>query len=132
MVFPLFLLLNYMTKSLLSLLVLATLSACSAIPVDNGAARIDFVAMTPPHCASLGEIVGTQGNWFTADITPDGSMMLGARNQLRNKANQLGANVVVIEDRNHSSRGIQGGMYNSSIVGHAYLCLGRPPAMVRP
>ncbi|MDO9177103.1 MAG: DUF4156 domain-containing protein [Agitococcus sp.] len=114
-----------MKKILICTVVLCCLSACSAIPVENEAARIDFVSSVPNKCASLGEIVGTQGNWFTSDVTPDANLMLGARNQLKNKASLLGANVVVIEDKNHSGRGLRGGMYNSSVVGHAYLCMDR-------
>lgn len=107
------------------------LVACTAVSVNTEAMRVEFTAQTPANCESLGEIVGTQGNWFTSAWTHDADLILGARNQLRNKANALGANLVVIEDKNHSGRGISSGVHNSSVVGHAYLCLGRPPTIIR-
>lgn len=42
--------------------------------------------------------MGSQGNWFTGDVTSNKNLVIGARNELRNEAYKLGANVVYVQD----------------------------------
>ena len=114
-----------MNKSI-TLISLFLLSACAAKPVSVGAERV-FVSQQkpPPECQFVGEVQGTQGNFWTAEFTSDRNLLTGARNEMRNQALLLGANYVLIEtqSQSHNTAGTSlGGTYSSVIIGNAYKC----------
>lgn len=51
-----------------------------------------------PDCRYLGEIVGSEGHWYTYLFISNTNLTQGALNDLQNKANTIGANVVFIND----------------------------------
>ena len=102
------------------------LANCAAKQVNPGAERI-FVSNQepPPSCWYLGEVHGTQGNFWTAEFTSDRNLLTGARNEMRNQAQILGANYVLIETQSHSHNTANyslGGTFSSVIIGNAYRC----------
>ena len=48
------------------------------------------------NCTFLGEVTGSQGNFFTGGWTSNSNLETGARNDLKNQAYSMGGNVVVI------------------------------------
>jgi hypothetical protein len=73
----------------------------------------------------MGEVQGSQGNFWTSEFTSDRNLLTGARNEMRNQALSLGANYVVVETQSHShnTAGYSlGGTYASVIIGNAYKC----------
>ncbi len=48
------------------------------------------------ECTFLGEVTGSQGNFFTGGWTSNSNLETGARNDLKNQALTKGGNVVVI------------------------------------
>ena len=99
-------------------------SACSAKEAMPGAERVDIVVEkpNPKKCTYVGEIVGSQGNWFTGDYTADKELIKGARNELRNEAYKLGGNVVYMQQ---TTMGSSFGSYGNTIatnIGKAYKC----------
>jgi len=73
----------------------------------------------------LGEVQGTQGNFWTADFTSDSKLINGARNELRNAAFALRADYVKIETESYSDNTSDialGGTYSAVIIGNAYHC----------
>jgi hypothetical protein len=105
---------------------IAFLTACSAKQVSPGAEKI-FVSENPPPqgCLYMGEVQGSQGNFWTSEFTSDRNLLTGARNEMRNQALSLGANYVVVETQSHShnTAGYSlGGTYASVIIGNAYKC----------
>ena len=107
------------------------LAACAAKQASPGAERI-FVSENPPPsgCVYMGEVHGTQGNFWTSEFTSDRNLLTGARNEMRNQALSLGANYVMIETQSHSHNTAQyslGGTYSSVIIGNAYAC---PPTSI--
>lgn len=107
-------------------LLLALLSACAAKPITPGAERVYVSELKPPkNCLFVGEVLGSQGNFWTSDFTSDRNLLTGARNEMRNQALSLGANYVMIETQSHShnTAGFSfGGSYSSVIIGNAYVC----------
>ena len=102
------------------------LVACSAKQVSPGAENV-FVSDQPPPvgCMYVGEVQGSQGNFWTAQFTADRKLLSGARNEMRNQALSLGANYVSIETQSHShntGRYSLGGTHSSVIFGNAYAC----------
>jgi len=102
------------------------LSGCSAIQVMPEAAGIEIVNEPPNKkmCKFLGEIAGSQGNWFTGDFTSNENLVIGARNELRNKAYKLGGNVVYIQDMKNTSAWGSLGTTNTTAIGKVYKCAG--------
>ena len=115
-----------MYKLIVSGLIIVFLAACAAKPTNPGAERI-FVSNEepPPDCIFMGEVQGSQGNFWTAEFTSDRNILSGARNEMRNQAFSLGANYVMVETQSHShnTAGYSlGGTFASVIIGNAYRC----------
>ena len=74
------------------------------------------------RCRLLGEVAGSQGNWFTGAYTSDKNLLVGARNDLRNETFKLGGNTVHIQHVSNSGRYEASGNANTTIIGNAYDC----------
>ncbi len=123
-------------KKLVLTLCVTSLLGCTAKPLNQGASTVRVMNAAPENCAFLGEVDGSQGNWFTADLTSDRDIIIGARNEMKNQAYALGANVVVIQKSvDNSNAGISGykrgdtaalsstkGTYSSTLIGEAFRC----------
>ena len=73
----------------------------------------------------MGEVQGTQGNFWTSEFTSDRNLLTGARNEMRNQALLLRANYIEIVTQSHSHNTAPyslGGTYSSVIIGNAYIC----------
>ena len=104
-------------------------SGCAAAPLLAPDAANVLVTrnVAAPECRFLGEVHGSQGNFWTAEFTSDQDLVSGARNRMRDEAFALGANFVQIELENQSNNTGEyslGGVYSSVVVGNAYLCPG--------
>lgn len=98
---------------------------CAAVQVKPEAANVDIVIEKPNNdkCKFLGEVIGSQGNWFTGDYTSNENLVVGARNELRNEAYRLGGNVVFIQNMANSSAWGSLGTTNTTVIGRAYKCV---------
>ena len=103
-------------------LVATLFGGCAAIPLAPEAMKVEIAREAPKNCKKLGDVVGTQGSWFTGDYTSNKNLMIGARNDLRNQAHKMGGNVVVIENTSNATSAINVGTNNTTVVGTAYLC----------
>lgn len=122
-----------MTKRLVpSLLVALALAACAAVHLDPSAQRIRIVTADPAGCEYLGEVTGSQGNSFTGGFTSNANLEMGARNDMKNQALQMGANTIHLLTTRAGqtgtmaiSQGSGGGsseQTNVTYVGAAYRC----------
>ena len=112
--------------SLKAILPFCLLAGCAASPLMPGGADV-LLSKEPAHaeCVFLGEVQGTQGNFWTADFTSDSNLINGARNQVRNAAYELHADYVKIETESlshNTSDHSLGGTYAAVIIGNAYRC----------
>jgi len=112
--------------SLNAILPLCLLAGCAASPLIPGG---DTVLLSkepaPEECVFLGEVQGTQGNFWTADFTSDSKLINGARNEVRNAAYELRADYVKIETESvshNTSDHSLGGAYSAVVIGNAYRC----------
>ena len=111
----------------LILLIPILVSGCAAAPLVSPAAGQILVTRNAPaeECTFVGEVLGSQGNFWTAEFTSDEDLVRGARNRMRDEAYNLGANFVQIELENQSHNTADqslGGVYSSVIIGNAYAC----------
>ncbi|HEB58508.1 MAG TPA: DUF4156 domain-containing protein [Gammaproteobacteria bacterium] len=100
------------------------LAGCSATPVTPQAAGIEIVTEAPDttRCQYLGEVVGSQGNWFTGDFTSNENLAIGARNELRNEAYKLGGNLIHLQDVKNTNAWGSLGTTNTTAIGKVYKC----------
>lgn len=112
------------SKLIVTLIVGASLIGCAATKVTKEAQSVEIVNEKPDtgKCKFVGEIVGSQGNWITGDFTSNKALVIGARNELRNKAYKLGANIVYIQDMKNTNSYGSLGTTNTTAVGKAYKC----------
>ncbi len=110
---------------ILSLLI--TLSSCTNFirPADDSEnVRIFFtknmleqatVKDMETHCAFKGEVIGSEGHWYSYLFLSNVDMTQGALNDVRNKATEQGSNIVIIH---------QVGDFLTSVtfVGQSYFC----------
>lgn len=111
-------------KTVVVVISLAFLSGCAANAVRPEASSVEIVNEVPnkDRCKFLGEIYGSQGNWFTGDLTSNKNLVIGARNELRNEAHALGGNIVYIQDMKNTNAWGSMGTTNTTAVGKAYSC----------
>ncbi len=97
---------------------------CESIQVLPQARSIELVNTLPnkDKCNFLGEVVGSQGNWFTGDWTSNKNLVVGARNELKNEASKLGANIVLVQDMKNTNAWGSLGTTNTTAIGKAYKC----------
>lgn len=112
-------------RSLILALPLAPLLfGCAAIQLAPGAEQVRITNSEPQGCQLLGEVVGSQGNAVSGAWTSNDNLVMGARNDLKNKAAALGGNVVhLLSNTTGQSWGQNGGGTTSShLMGAAYRC----------
>jgi len=101
-----------------------SLVGCAATQITREAQTVEIVNHKPnvDKCKFVGEIIGSQGNWFTGDFTSNKNLVAGARNELRNEAYKLGANIVYVQDMKNTNAWGSLGTTNTTVVGKAYRC----------
>ena len=106
--------------------ILLLLTGCAAKPLSPAAHSILLSADQPEQqCVFVGEVQGSQGNFWTSEFTSDRNLINGARNELRNAAFSLNANYVKIETESlshNTAHDSLGGVYSVVLIGNAYRC----------
>ena len=99
------------------------LVGCSAISMTPEGRSVELVTEKPVgNCKPLGDVVGSQGNWFTGDYTSNKNLLIGARNDLRNKAAEMGGNFVWVQDSSNTNAWRSKGTSNTTVLGVVYRC----------
>lgn len=95
------------------------LGGCAAIPLNPGAERVRLIKTEPGNeCKFLGEATGHQGGGgYASDVNKE----TGARNDLKNKAAEMGGNTVaILSDRSHTNA--FGNQMSVTLSGSVYQC----------
>jgi Domain of unknown function (DUF4156) len=122
-------------KTLLLVLTATILGGCAAKELHPEAARVLVTkAQAPAGCVYIGTVVGEQGGSFAGRYTSNARLAEGAFNDLKNKAAEMGANYVVLEDTHAGNtvsgdrNGMSGGQTDVTHVGNAFKCPSQSPA----
>ena len=111
-----------------TLFCLAALVSCASVELESGAQQVKIVTNEPQGCEYLGEITGSQGDFFTGDFTSNANLETGARNDMKNRAYKLGANTVQMLTNRAGQTGSMGQgsgsmeQTNVTYTGVAYKC----------
>jgi hypothetical protein len=109
-------------KLIPALLVVISISGCTANKLIPGANSVSIDTGKPENCRYLGLVAGSQGNWFTDDITSTENKIVGSENEMKNQAFKIGANVVHLISVDMHKSAMSLGTTNATQVGHAYIC----------
>lgn len=115
-------------RRFVGLSIIATaLSACAAIQPTPTGAKVQLVTEKPADtCVFLGEVTASQGNFITGRYTPNENLLVGSRNDIRNKAAALSGNLVQVletyRDKAWLPLGDTHGTTNMLVLGRAYRC----------
>ena len=77
----------------LIMVVMASLAGCAAKDLRPEAKRIPILTHEPRGCFYLGEVTGNQGGW-KGEWTSVENLETGARNDMKNKAYEMGGNAI--------------------------------------
>ncbi len=94
------------------------LVACSTTPLQKEAqsTRLFFNPEEVKGCEYLGEIIGSEGQWYSSWLTSNRSLAMGALNDLRNNAQMKGADTIFIPSNLLLFR------TSVTFIGQAYKC----------
>jgi hypothetical protein len=112
-------------KSVLLLLPVLTLVACASTKTNLGAEKVRVVTETPKECEFLGQVIGSQGNWFAGPFTSNRALEEGAMNDLINKTHKLGGDTLHLLTNRAGVTGSGSGsssQTNVTMTGGAYKC----------
>ncbi|WP_435954797.1 DUF4156 domain-containing protein [Dryocola sp. BD626] len=105
------------------------LAGCSANSLNSHAQQVRVTNNEPgKECRFLGDITGSQGNFFTGGWTSNSNLETGARNDLKNQAANMGGNVVsIITQRAGQTGSAYDGsgssqQTNVTLTGNVYRC----------
>jgi len=104
---------------------------CAAVGLESGSQQIRIVTNEPQGCDYIGEVTGSQGNFLTGAFTSNANLETGARNDMKNQANKMGANTVQLLTNRAGQTGSMGEgsgsmqQTNVTYAGVAYKCPSR-------
>lgn len=99
------------------------LIGCSATSTTRQGEAVELGTEKPAaSCRPLGDAVGSQGNWLTGDYTSNKNLLIGARNDLRNQAGQMGGNYVWVQNTANTNAWGSTGTTNTTVLGVVYRC----------
>lgn len=111
-------------KTIKFVLLAAVITSCSIIQPDpdNKPVRLIFyneinivTAHNIPDCKYLGSLVSSEGHWYNYLFISNNDLTTGAINDMYNKANMIGANVVYINSNVDFTTSV-------TLLGQAYKC----------
>lgn len=117
-------------RFLITTAILVGLGGCSSLPLQDGAelVRLTHTEPSQKECKFLGDVTGSQEGLFTAGD----ALETGARNDLKNKAYNLGGNVVYLLTQRAGEIGLYDDGFGGStsqlnviLSGNVYFC---PPS----
>ncbi|HCT5823784.1 TPA: DUF4156 domain-containing protein [Citrobacter sedlakii] len=112
-------------KYIVIIFITLLLSACSANSLDRAAERVRITHNEPgKECSWLGDITGSQGNFLTGGWTSNSNLETGARNDLKNKASEMGGNRVVLLTQRAGQTEVKGSSQQTNVTlsGSVYHC----------
>jgi uncharacterized protein DUF4156 len=115
-------------RTICAVICVSALVGCASVELESGAQQVKIVTNEPQGCEYLGEVTGSQGDFFTGAFTSNANLETGARNDMKNRAYKLGANTVQMLTNRAGQTGSMGQgsgsmeQTNVTYTGVAYKC----------
>ncbi|MDN3682665.1 DUF4156 domain-containing protein [Vibrio tapetis subsp. quintayensis] len=107
-------------KSILTITLLVLLAGCTSPRnlLDDEARLVEIHKSNQnmiDQCEYLGEVIGSEGHWYSFFLFGNDALMQGAINSLKNKAHILGANTILLSEPQTFATSV-------TLLGTAYQC----------
>lgn len=107
-------------KSFFTITLLVLLAGCTAPrnPLNEDARLVEIHKSNQTmidRCEYLGEVIGSEGHWYSSFLFGNDALMQGAINNLKNKAHQLGGNTILLSEPQTFATSV-------TLLGTAYKC----------
>jgi hypothetical protein len=82
-----------MMRTMYAIIFVGVLVGCASVELESGAQQVKIVTNEPQGCEYLGEVTGSQGDFFTGAFTSNANLETGANTvqMLTNRAGQTGS-----------------------------------------
>ena len=99
------------------LFLVTTLGACTVATVNKDARHVEIAAepLKLKDCQYLGEVIGSEGHWYTYLFLSNRSMVQAAVDDVRNRAAAVGADTVFIRENTFFTTSV-------TLLGLSYRC----------
>jgi len=107
------------------LAVLFLLQAC-AISLNEGAEIVHLIYQKPQEevCQFIGQTSASDGGMVSGDFMTDARIHEGVANNMKNKAFQMGGNIVYIKQQFNKNQSLTVNKTNQTMIGFVYKCQG--------
>lgn len=112
------------TKFLIFLIISAVLSC--AIPLNQGAEVVQLIYIKPSNesCQFLGQTSASDGGMVSGDFMSDEKIHKNTAHIMKNKAYEMGGNIVYIQQQFNKNKKLTTNMTNQTMLGFVYYCEG--------
>ena len=106
-------------------IVVFTLISC-AIPLKPGAEVVQLIYTEPDKekCYFIGQASASDGGMVSGDFMSDAKIHRSTANLMKNKAHEMGGNVVYIEQQFNKNKTLTKTLTNQTMQGFVYQCQG--------
>lgn len=114
-----------MNKLVLIVLGLFLVSCTSIVRTGNGADSVQLffleqagsrhIQSLETSCEFVGEVIGSEGHWYSFWFVSNALMVQGAINDLKNSVHAIGGNIVIVHDNFDFTTSV-------TLLGQAYAC----------
>ena len=97
-----------------------------AIPLQQGAEAVQLIYIQPNKetCQFIGQTSASDGGMVSGDFMSDAKIHKSTANLMKNKAYEMGGNVVYIQQQFNKNEKLTNTMTNQTMLGFVYQCQG--------
>ena len=97
-----------------------------AIPLQQGAEIVQLIYTKPDKetCRFIGQTSASDGGMISGDFMSDAKIHRNTANLMKNKAYEMGGNVVYIQQQFNKNEKLTNTMTNQTMLGFVYQCQG--------
>ena len=108
----------------IAFIVIAVISC--AIPLQPGAGSVQLIYTEPnkEKCHFIGQASASDGGMVSGDFMPDARIHRSTANIMKNKAYEMGGNVVYIQQQFNKNKNLSKSLTNQTMQGFVFYCQG--------
>ncbi|MCK5871142.1 hypothetical protein BMR07_03730 [Methylococcaceae bacterium CS1] len=112
-----------MLKPIFLIPIVISIISC-AIPLQEGAEIAQLIYTRPKEegCRFIGQTSASDGGMVSGDFMSDAKIYRSTANLMKNKAYEMGGNVVYIEQQFNKNKKLTKTMTNQTMLGFVYQC----------
>lgn len=105
-----------------------------AIDLQEGAGIVQLIYKQPKqkNCRFIGQTSASDGGMVSGDFMSDAKIHRSTANLMKNKAYEMGGNVVYIEQQFNKNKNLTTTLTNQTMIGFVYQCQGIIQAQPKP